>query len=508
MSLPAPHLTLSGISKSFDGAHALQDVSVEIRPGTVHALIGENGAGKSTLGKVVAGIHSPDAGTIGVDGQSVHFGSPRDALAHGITMVAQEIALVGTRSVVENVFLGSEPQAGPFVCDRELRREYERLVADVGIEVAPTALVDDLTVADQQKVEILRAIARRAQVIVMDEPTARLATHEAVALRSIVKQLRDRGTTIVYVSHFLDEVLDVADEITVLRDGRLIATQPSEGQTQAGLIEQMIGRTLDSAFPPKSPPAPGAPVRLQVRGLSSRAFDDINLEVRRGEIVALTGLVGSGRSEVLRAVFGSERTRAGTVELNGEEAARRSPKRSIAAGVAFISESRKTDGLILDFAVRDNVSLPSLARFTRAGVVRRRAEAAAVRDATTAVGVKLQGILDAVGTLSGGNQQKVMFAKALIAEPGLLLVDEPTRGVDVGAKRQIYDLLTELARQGLGILLVSSEMEEVLGLAHRAVVMRRGRVAGTLEQHELTEQRIAELAFGDASAPDNEEALS
>lgn len=507
MTVPAPHLTLTGVSKSFDGAHALQDVSVEIRPGTVHALIGENGAGKSTLGKIVAGIHSADAGTIAANGEIVHFGSPRDALRHGITMVAQEIALVGTRRVDENVFLGSELHIGPFVRSRELRRAYDRLVAEVGIHVPATALVDELTVADQQKVEILRALARQAKVIVMDEPTARLATHEALALRSIVKQLRDRGTTIVYVSHFLEEVLDIADEVTVLRDGRLITTLPAEGQTTTGLIEQMIGRSLDSAFPAKSPPPDDAPPRLRVEGLSSPAFTDVRLDVRQGEIVAVTGLVGSGRSEVLRAIYGSDRAHAGVVALDGDAAPHRSPARSIRAGVAFIPESRKTDGLILDFAVRDNVSLPSLARFTRAGLVRHRAEAAAVAEATSAVDVKLQSILDAVGTLSGGNQQKVMFAKALIAEPVLLLVDEPTRGVDVGAKRQIYDLLTALAQRGLGILLVSSEMEEVIGLAHRAIVMRRGRIAGTLDQHHLTEQRIAELAFGDDPAPTEEEAL-
>ncbi|MDR5699328.1 sugar ABC transporter ATP-binding protein [Agromyces aerolatus] len=505
MTALAPQLSLAGLSKSFDGAHALQDVSIEIRPGTVHALIGENGAGKSTLGKIVAGIHSADAGTISADGEIVHFSSPRDALRHGITMVAQEIALVGTRSVIENVYLGSELHRGPFVRTRELRRAYERLIDEVGIRLPATALVDDLTVADQQKVEILRAIARQAKVIVMDEPTARLATHEALALRSIVKRLRDRGTTIIYVSHFLEEVLDVSDEITILRDGRRVTTGPAHGQTATGLVEQMIGRSLDSTFPPKSPPPVEAAVRLRVSGLASHAFAGVDLEVRRGEIVAITGMVGSGRSEVLRAIYGSDRSHAGTVELDGVPRDRRTPGRSIRAGVSFVSESRKTDGLILDFAVRDNVSLPSLARFTRAGLVRRKAEAAAVAETTSAVGVKLQGILDTVGTLSGGNQQKVMFAKALLGEPVLLLVDEPTRGVDVGAKRQIYGLLTELARRGLGVLLVSSEMEEVIGLAHRVVVMRRGRLAGTLAHDELTEQGIAALAFGEASTLTDEE---
>ena len=500
MTTPAPFLQLTDIAKSFDGVHALRDVAVSIRRGTVHALVGENGAGKSTLGKVIAGVHGEDQGTIEIDGATVAFSTPRDALRYGITIVAQELALVPTRSVVENVYLGTEPHRGPFVQTRTLRARYAKLTEESGIYVDPHAHVGDLSIADQQKVEILRALARGSSLIVMDEPTARLATHEALTLRRIVKQLRDAGTTIIYVSHFLDEVLDIADDITILRDGRVVRSGSAAAETPQSLIESMIGRPLDAAFPTKQPPMGDSLPMLDVVGLSGRGFREISLQVRPGEIVALTGLVGSGRSEVVRAIFGADRSTSGTVYFEGKPYPRRKPWRSVERGIALLPESRKLEGLFLSFSISDNVSLSSLKKFSRGGFVRTRQERAGVSVRLDEVDVRMRDASDPVGLLSGGNQQKAMFAKSLLTQPRLLIIDEPTRGVDVGAKRQIYDLIVRLAQEGMGVLIVSSEMEEVIGIAHRVAVMRQGRIVGTLERADVTEQAIASLAFGSQSS--------
>jgi ABC-type sugar transport system ATPase subunit len=494
--MPAPLISVRGLGKSFDGTHALSGVDVDIAPGTIHALVGENGAGKSTLGKILAGVHQPDTGTIRLDSREVSFQSPRDALAHGITIVAQEIALVGTRSVVENIFLGSEVHTGPFVRTKRLRQLFDELVTDTGIDVPGDALVSELSIADQQRVEILRALARDVDVIVMDEPTARLATHEAEALMGIFDRLRARGKTIVFVSHFLEEVLSVSDTVTVLCDGEVVDGGKAAEFTPGSLIAAMIGRSLESAFPPKAATGPGETV-LSVSGLSREgAFEDVSLDVGAGEIVVITGLVGSGRSEVLRSIYGLEPPTSGEITYRGQPAAFRHPRQAIDAGMALIPESRKTEGLFLGFSLASNVSLPHLARFSRAGFVRARAAARAAADRMTAVGVRARSATVEAGLLSGGNQQKILFARSFMADLGLLLADEPTRGVDVAAKRQIYDLLVGQAANGTGVLLVSSEMEEVIGLAHTVVVMRQGRVVGRLRGSDIRESAIAELAFG------------
>jgi simple sugar transport system ATP-binding protein/ribose transport system ATP-binding protein len=494
--MPAPIITLRGIDKTFEGTHALAGVDIDIAPGTVHALVGENGAGKSTLGKILAGVYTPNAGQITIDDEVAHFENPHDALAHGVTIVAQEIALVGTRPVVENVFLGSELHRGPFVRKRTLRRRFDELVAATGIHLPPETLVDDLSIADQQKVEILRALARKADVIVMDEPTARLATHEAEALMGIFGALRGRGKTIVFVSHFLEEVLAISDRITVLRDGRLVRTDDSSAFTHATLIEAMIGRSLESTFPQKSISSTSERL-LDVRDLSrSGAFEDISFTVDRGEIVVLTGLVGSGRSEVVRAIYGIDPPTAGSVTFRGRDASYRHPSAAIRAGMALIPESRKTEGLFVDFSLTDNVVLPHLSWFSRAGLVSRAQALAGASGQLKAVGVKASSPGIRAGLLSGGNQQKVLFARSLLTDLGLLIADEPTRGVDVGAKRQIYELVVAQADRGMGVLLVSSEMEEVIGLAHKVLVMRQGRMVGQLSGSDITDQQIANLAFG------------
>jgi len=486
-----------GLTKRFGGTVALDAVDVTIEPGTVHALVGENGAGKSTLGKVIAGVLQPDDGQLRIDGDPVQLRSPRTALDLGITMVAQELSLVPARSVLDNVFLGIESNRRGVLSAREAKARFAELAERYGIELEPSARVGALPVAQQQRVEILRALARDARVVVMDEPTARLSHREAEALGDSLRSLAERGVTVIYVSHFLDEVLGLADRITVLRNGRVIRTGATEDETRSSLVEGIAGRRLDAAYPKRRPIPESAEVVLAVRGLSRAAeFDDVSIEVRAGEIVTLAGLVGSGRTEVARAVFGATQPSSGTMELAGQPYRPSSPRQAIDRGVAMIPESRRTEGLLLNRSVTDNVSLPHLDRFSRIGVVRGEAERTEVSTAVTDVQLTGASIDTPMYGLSGGNQQKALFARWLIDPPTLLVADEPTRGVDVGSKRAIYDLLADLAERGMAILTVSSEIDEVLGISHRIIVMKEGRVVGELAGDDATDVELMALAFG------------
>jgi ABC-type sugar transport system ATPase subunit len=492
-----PHVELRSVGKRFGATLAVRDVDLAIHGGQVHALVGENGAGKSTLGKLIAGVHTPDDGEILLAGRQVHFRSPRQALEHGVTIVAQELSLVPARSVEENVFLNQEPHQGPLVSRRALRQRFDDLTDRSGIEVSPDAVVARLSVAEQQKVEILRALAREAGLIVMDEPTARLTAHQAEAFGHMIRRLADGGTTIVLVSHFLEEVLGVSDTVTVMRDGRVVRTSPAADETQASLIEAMIGRRLDANFPPKRQPDPDAPDVLSVEGLTRRgAFHGVTFSVREGEIVVLTGLVGAGRSEVARAIYGADRVDSGAVRVHGQPLRVRHPIGAIRRGVAMIPEARTSEGLQLTRPVRENITLPYLHGLSTAGVVRRRQEARSAGKAITQTGIKASSQDAAVMTLSGGNQQKVLFARSLFGTPALLIADEPTRGVDVGAKRAIYDLMTDQAANGLAVLVITSEVEEVLGLGHRVIVMRAGSVVAELQGDDITEPNVVAAAFG------------
>jgi rhamnose transport system ATP-binding protein len=493
---PVPHVEFHGVTKRYGATVAVAQADLTVRRGHVHALVGENGAGKSTLGKIVAGIVHPDEGEIRVSGQAVHFGSPRDALHHGITTIAQELSLVPSRSVIENVFLGIEDSVGGIVRTGSLRARFEELVRQTGIAMAPDVRVRSLSVAGQQKVEILRAVARRSELIIMDEPTARLSSSDAVSLRKLIRSLAATGTTVVLISHFLEEVLEVADTVTVMRDGRIVRTSPTSSETKDTLIEGMIGRSLASAFPAKRLVPADAPVVLRVHGLTREPyFRDIDFEVRAGEIVVLAGLIGAGRSEMARGLFGAEPHTSGRVELDGRQIHASAPRDAMRQGIAMIPESRKEQGLILDRAVRENVSLPHLKRFSRAGVIAPARERAGVAESVRNVGVRLASINQRARSLSGGNQQKVLFARWLLTIPRLLIADEPTRGIDVGSKRNIYDLLVDLAATGAGVLVISSELEEVLGLAHRIVIMREGQVAGELDGTTASEADVMALAF-------------
>jgi ABC-type sugar transport system ATPase subunit len=487
---------LRSIGKRFGGVQALKGIDLEINEGSIHGLVGENGAGKSTLGKIVAGVHRPDKGELWIGGRQVSYHSPRDALADGVTMIAQEPTIVPRRSVIENVFLGIEAGLrGGVLATGAMRRSFESLVQEAGFRLPPDAPVGSLRVADQQKVEILRSVARNARLIVMDEPTAALTADEAKRLFAIVRRLRERGATIVFLSHFLAEVLSLVDSVTVLRDGRLIRTSVAYGESPESLVRAMLGRSIALTFPDKEPPQPEAPVVLTVRGLSRPGvLDGVSLDIRAGEILGLAGLIGSGRSEVARAIFGADSAIA-DITLEGRPLRVRSPRDAIRAGIAMLPEDRKFQGLLMQRSVVENVSLAHLATVSRAGVVSQGRERDRVGELVRRLDVRAKSPAAKVATLSGGNQQKTLFAKWLFRRPRVLLADEPTRGVDVGAKRGIYELIRGLARQGMAVLFISSEHEEVLGLAHRVLVMREGRIVSELDGEAMSEDAIMRAAF-------------
>jgi ABC-type sugar transport system ATPase subunit len=491
------HLEVRGLGKSFGATRALDEVSVEVQSGTVHAFVGENGAGKSTLGKIIAGVFPPDQGALVLRGTPATFRSPREALGHGIAIVAQEVALVPRLTVAQNVFLGAEPRRAGFIDRRALAERFARLTEESGFDLDGRAIVGGLSIAEQQQVEILRSLARQADLIVLDEPTASLSAKETERLHEIVRSLRTGGRTVILVSHFLGEVLALADTVTVLRDGRVVRTGPAEVETESTLVAAMLGRPAARAYPTKQPAARDRPVALSIRHLSAPGVQDVSLELRAGEIVGVAGLIGAGRSELARAIYGVNPVTGGEVE-SGSIRLGGTPAASLRAGVAMIPESRKDDGLFLRRPIRENVSLSRVASFATFGFVRPGRERSRVRDELHRVAGSP--LLEApAGALSGGNQQKLLFARTLLVEPGVLIADEPTRGVDVGSKHDLYELIVRLAANGMAVLFISNEMEEILGLAHRVVVMRQGRLVAELAGEAMTEAAILEAAFGTVS---------
>jgi ABC-type sugar transport system ATPase subunit len=491
-----PLVEARGISKRFGGVQALEGVSITIQAGSVHGLVGENGAGKSTLAKVIGGVYRPDDGELLVDGNQVSFHAPRDALATGIVTIAQEIALVPARTVLENVMLGIESNTAGLLRSRELRRRFDELNERTGFRLEPQAVIRTLRTADQQKVEILRAIARDARLLLMDEPTAALTRDETERLLDTVRTLAANGTAIVLVSHYLEEVLSACDTVTSMRNGRLIRTAPVKDETPETLVAAMIGREMSLEFPPKIHPPADAPVVLEARGLNrGRELQDVSLTVRAGEIVGLAGLVGSGRTELARAIFGADRLDAGEIVFEGKPVSIKRPRQAARLGIAMLPESRKEQGLFMIRSVRENISIVDVNAIARIGLVDRRAEGRRTGALARELDVRTSSQEAMVTTLSGGNQQKVLFAKWLFRRPKLLIADEPTRGVDVGAKRQIHELLIGLAAAGMGVLLISSEIEEVLGLAHRVLVMRAGRLVGEFEGDAATDEAVMTAAF-------------
>jgi simple sugar transport system ATP-binding protein/ribose transport system ATP-binding protein len=493
----AIHVRAVGLGKRFGGAHALRGVTLAIRRGEIHGLVGENGAGKSTLGKIIAGVIRADTGTLFVDGRAVSYGTPREALKDGIAMIAQEVMVVPRMTVMENVLLGSRDPRPYAVSKRDLASRYRALDEQVGFRIPPYTPVGQLALGDQQKVEILRALAREARLIVMDEPTAALTRPEAQRLFEAIRLLRQRGTTIVFVSHFLEEVLDLADTVTVLKDGELVRTAPAQNETPDRLIESMVGRPLDRVFPEKIFPPADAKTVISIRGLTTdKLLRDISFDVKQGEIVALAGLIGSGRSEVAHAIFGASPIDSGQVTVDGKPVAVKSARRAISRGIALLPESRRQQGLLLMRSISENVTLAHLGDITRIGLIRSREETTRVNELMKDLDIRAPDRKVRVASLSGGNQQKVLFGKWLFRQPRLLIADEPTRGIDVGAKQHIYRLLRALASQGVAVILISSEIEEVMGLAHRVLVMRQGRVIAELAGTSLTEEALMVSAFG------------
>jgi rhamnose transport system ATP-binding protein len=493
-------IELQDVSKHFGGVLALDRVSVAVARGSVHALVGENGAGKSTLGRIVAGALASDAGRMLLDGEPVSFRSPREALEHKVAAIAQEPSIVPQLSVAQNVFLGVEPRSGAVLRGRRLRAAYAELAESAGFDLPGELPAGRLRTAEQQKVEILRAVSRDAQLIVMDEPSAALSEHETAQLHEIIRSLRRAGKTIILISHFLREVLELADTVTVLRDGQLVRTSSSAAETQASLVEAMLGRPLTSTFPAKRPAPADAPVLLTVKDLTAPGVEGASLELRAGEILGIVGLVGAGRTELARALYGASRIKSGGVTLSTGGRVGRSPRRSIVAGLAMIPESRKDEGLIFSRSVTENATLSHLSSLSTFGVVRRTMERKSARVVLEECDVRGAPFSAPVRSLSGGNQQKVLLARTLLCGPRVMIADEPTRGVDIGAKRAIYDFLARLAGEGLGILLISSELEEILGLAHRVLVMRRGRIVAEFDGGSMDEGAILAAAFADEAA--------
>ncbi|MFN8455978.1 MAG: sugar ABC transporter ATP-binding protein [Anaerolineae bacterium] len=490
------HVEVRGISKHFGGVTALNKIDLTIKHGSVHALVGENGAGKSTLGKIISGVirPDPDEGQLIVEGRPVHYTTPHDALADGITMISQEIALVAQLSVLENVYLGIESRrAGLLADNRATRRRFEALLARSGFDLPANAPVSSLNFSDLKKVEILKAMARNARLIVMDEPSAALPDDETAKLLDLIRQLRAEGITLVFVSHFLEEVLSVADVVTVLRDGQLIKTTPAQSETPNSLVIAMLGREMSLTFPPKHYPAAAAPVIFSAKNLSRQgSLEDISFDIHAGEIVGLAGLVGSGRSAVARTIFGADRRDGGVLAVDGVPVQVKSPTSAIKAGIAMLPESRKDQGLLLSFSLAANITLPHLDTVSQNLAIQHKVEFEKTTQLLKQLDVRPPRPEQRVNSLSGGNQQKVLFGKWLFRPPRLLIADEPTHGVDVGAKRAIYELITRLAREGMSILLISSELEEILGLAHRVLVMRHGRIVAEFAENPAENKLLSE----------------
>ncbi|PWN01353.1 sugar ABC transporter ATP-binding protein [Nocardioides silvaticus] len=485
-------LRARSLTKSFVGHTVLSDVDLELRAGEVHGLVGENGAGKSTLMKILAGVHTADHGTVELDGQMMSFHHPLQAQQAGISTVFQEFNLLPERTVAENIWLGREPRRGPLVDVKRMNRDTQQLLDDLGVPgLRPDQRVRSLSVAEQQVVEIAKAVSFDARIISMDEPTAALATHEVELLYGIIRGLTARGVAILYVSHRLKEVFDLCDTITVLKDGKQVATRPAGSLDDAELVRLMVGRSIASFFPdPVEGTETGAPL-LELRGAGNGYVDDVSLTLRAGEILGIAGLQGSGRTELLEALFGVRGFTRGELRVGDKVVRLRSPRSAVRAGLALVTEDRKATGLALNQSILDNALGPVRAVFPgRTGRARRE-----VPGLFTNLQVAARAMDQEVQFLSGGNQQKVVLAGWLATEPRIVLMDEPTRGIDVGAKHAIYELMRVLTREGVGIVMVSSELPEIIGMADRILVMRDGRVAGELPAGP-SEEAVLQLATG------------
>lgn len=491
-----PVLSMRNIAKAFGKFYALKGVDLTVWPGEIHALMGENGAGKSTLMKILAGAYTATSGEILIDGRPHAIKGPKDALAAGITLIYQEMQLAPNLTVAENIFLGSELARGGLVQRKEMINQAQAVIDRLGAQFKASDRVMTLTIAEQQQVEIARALHRNSRVLVMDEPTAALSSRETQRLFELILRLRDEGMAIIYISHRMAEVYELSDRVSVLRDGQYVGSLTRDKLNASELVRMMVGRPLSDLFNKESDIPPGQP-RLRVEDLTDGGkVKASSLVVRAGEIVGLAGLVGAGRSELAQLIFGVRRATGGVIEIDGEPVVIHSPRAAIELGIGFLTENRKEQGLFLEMAAQENITMATLERDARWGMLNRKKAQTLSDDAISLLNIRVPHAQVRAGGLSGGNQQKLLISRWVAIGPRILLLDEPTRGVDVGAKSEIYRIMTQMARQGVAILMISSELPEVVGMSDRVYVMREGSIAGELQAGDISQESIMTLATG------------
>lgn len=488
-------LTMKGIDKSFPGVHALDHVDLEVRKGEVHALMGENGAGKSTLMKVLTGIYSKDSGTITYEGKEVEFSNPRAAQDAGIVIVHQELNMLGHLTVAQNIFIGREIMNGKLIDDKKMNEEAKKLFDQLGIDIDPKETMSRLTVGRQQMCEIAKAISHEAKVIIFDEPSAALTEAEIEELFKIIRDLRDKQMGIVYISHRMDEIKVITDRVTVMRDGGYVGTLITKDSTKDDIINMMVGRVIYEDPKTESAVAKDAPIVLKVDHLNAgKMVRDVSFELRKGEILGFSGLMGAGRTETARALFGADPKESGDIYVNGQKVEIKTPQDAVKCGIGYLSEDRKRYGIVVGKTIAENSTMASLENFMKGAFIDKKRENQVAQEYVETLKTKTPGVDQLVVNLSGGNQQKVVIAKWLVRNCDILIFDEPTRGIDVGAKSEIYQLMNELVAQGKSIIMISSEMTEILRMSDRIVVMCEGRKTGELDIAEATQERIMHAA--------------
>ena len=489
-------IEMRGIDKSFGSNQVLKQAGFTLESGEVHALMGENGAGKSTLMKILTGVYTKDAGTVLVDGKEVNYKNPQEAEKAGIVFIYQELNVMFDLTVEENLFMGKEIHGKFGICDKKaMQKKAQEALNILGVNISPKTVMAELSVGQQQMVEICKALMADAKVIIMDEPTAALTQSETVALFKVIESLRKKGVSMVYISHRMEEIFKLCDRITVLRDGSYIGVKNIPETNMNEIVKMMIGREIGERYPSRNVKI-GKEV-LKVKELTRKGtFHDVNFSVRAGEVLGVSGLMGAGRTEIMQAIFGNLSYESGTIEIDGKEVKISNPRQAMEHGIGFITEDRKTEGLMLDKSIRENISLCNLRRISKSSVISREAEKNMVAEAIKDLHIKCFGSYHECNNLSGGNQQKVVLAKWILTNPKILILDEPTRGVDIGAKKEIYSIINKLAAQGVAIIMVSSELPEVLGMSDNIMVVREGEVRGIISYEEANQERVMTLATG------------
>ena len=487
---------MRGIDKSFGSNQVLKQAGFTLESGEVHALMGENGAGKSTLMKILTGVYTKDAGTVLVDGKEVNYKNPQEAEKAGIVFIYQELNVMFDLTVEENLFMGKEIHGKFGICDKKaMQKKAQEALNILGVNISPKTVMAELSVGQQQMVEICKALMADAKVIIMDEPTAALTQSETAALFKVIESLRKKGVSMVYISHRMEEIFELCDRITVLRDGSYIGVKNIPETNMNEIVKMMIGREIGERYPSRNVKI-GKEV-LKVKELTRKGtFHDVNFSVRAGEVLGVSGLMGAGRTEIMQAIFGNLSYESGTIEIDGKEVKISNPRQAMEHGIGFITEDRKTEGLMLDKSIRENISLCNLRRISKSSVISREAEKNMVAEAIKDLHIKCFGSYHECNNLSGGNQQKVVLAKWILTNPKILILDEPTRGVDIGAKKEIYSIINKLAAQGVSIIMVSSELPEVLGMSDNIMVVREGEVRGIISYEEANQERVMTLATG------------